>query len=71
MVLESILEIEHEQTISEYSKAVLKSFEEDVLLRHFEITSLIREDLIMNHTIDIAYNFSDIQEGLFRNRSGI
>ena len=56
MVLASILKIKHEQTIPGYSKAVLKSFEEDMLPHHFGITSSIRE----NHTPDIAKNSFDI-----------
>ena len=65
MVLASILQTEHEQTIYKYSKVVLKSFEKDVLPHNFGITSSIREDLIKKHTTDIIKNLFDIQKGLF------
>lgn len=64
-LLASILQIEYEQLISEYSTAVLKSFEEDVLPYRFGITSSIRDDLIENHTTEIAKNLFDIHEHLF------
>ena len=53
-LLASILQIEYEQLISEYSTAVMKSFEEDVLPHRFGIAASTRDDLIKNHTTEIA-----------------
>lgn len=64
-ILAFILQIEYEQLISEYSTALLKSFEKDVLPYRFGITSSIRDDLIQNHTTKIAKNLFDIYEYLF------
>jgi len=55
-ILASILQLENEQLISEYSSAIVKSFQEDVLPFHFGLTSSNRNDLIQNHTIEIAKN---------------
>jgi len=64
-ILASVLQIEYEQLISEYSTAILKSFEEDVLPYRFGLTSSIRDDLIDNHTTEIAKNLFDIHDHLF------
>ncbi|GAB1860851.1 THAP domain-containing protein 9 [Camponotus japonicus] len=61
-ILASVLQIEYEQLISEYSTAILKSFEEDVLPYRFGLTSSIRDDLIDNHTTEIAKNLFDIHD---------
>jgi len=55
-ILASILQLENEQLISEYSSAIVKSFQEDVLPFHFGLTSSNRNDLIQNHTTEIAKN---------------
>ena len=50
-MLASILQLEYEQLVSEYSTAVTKSFEEDGLPYCFEITASISDNLIKDHTI--------------------
>ena len=64
-LLVSILQIEYEQLISEYSTAVMKSFEEDVLPHRFGIATCTRDDLIKNHTTEIAKTLFEAHEHLF------
>ena len=63
-LLASILQIEHEQLISEYSTAVMKSFEEDVLSHCFRIAASTRDYLIKNHTTEIAKTLFESHEHL-------
>lgn len=53
-MLTSILQVENEQSISEYSASIIQSFEKDVLPLRFGLSSLNRDDLIQNHTTKIA-----------------
>jgi len=55
-ILASILQLENEQLVSEYSSTIVKSFQKDVLPFHFGLTSSNRNDLIQNHTTEIAKN---------------
>jgi len=55
-ILASILQLENEQLVSEYSSAIVKSFKKDVLPFHFRLTFFNRNDLIQNHTTEIAKN---------------
>ena len=64
-LLASILQIEHEQLIYEHSTSVMKSFEEDVLPHRFGIAASTRDDLIMNHTTEIAKTLFEAHEHLF------
>ena len=52
-LLAFILHIEHEQLIYEYSIAVMKSFEGDVLPHPFGLAAFTRDDFIKNHTTEI------------------
>lgn len=63
-ILASILQLENEQLISEYSSAIVKSFEEDVLPSHFGLNSSNRNDLIQNHTTEIAKSLFASHENL-------
>lgn len=49
-----IFEIEREQQVSDMRKSVLKSFEKDILPRFFGLSNNSREDLIRNHTSQLA-----------------
>ena len=64
ILLASILQTEHEQLISEYSTAVMKSFK-DVLPHCFKIAASTRDDLIKNHTTEIAKALFEAHEHLF------
>lgn len=64
-VLASILNIENEQIISDYSSSVIKSFEKDILPGRFGIMSMDRDDLIKNHTTDIAKRLFNVEDKLF------
>ena len=63
-LLASILQIEHEQLISEYSTAVMKSFD-DVLPHYCGIAVSARDGLIKNHTTEIAETLFEAHEHLF------
>lgn len=63
-MLASILNIENEQIISDYSASVVKSFENDVLPGRFGLNSFDRSKLIQNHTTEIAKNLFDAHNHL-------
>lgn len=63
-MLASILNIENEQIISDYSASVVKSFENDVLPDRFGLNSFDRAKLIQNHTTEIAKNLFDAHNNL-------
>ena len=58
-MLTSILNIENEQIISDYSASVVKSFENYVLPARFCLNSFNTVNLIHNHTTEIAKNLFD------------
>lgn len=60
----AMLQIEQEQLVSEYSAAVFKSFEEDVLPTRFGINAISRHDLIDHHTSDVAKKLFDSDDKL-------
>ena len=45
-----ILQLEHEQLVSEYFESVIKSFEKDILPSRFGFAATSRRDLIAHHT---------------------
>ena len=53
-LLASILNIDNEQSNSEYSKSIIQSFEIDVLSLRFGLNSANTDNLIRNHTTGIA-----------------
>ena len=53
-LLASILNIDHEKSISKYSKSIIQSFEKDVLPRRFGLNSVNRDNFIQNHTTEIT-----------------
>ncbi|KYN10894.1 hypothetical protein ALC57_16958 [Trachymyrmex cornetzi] len=63
-ILTSILQLENEQLVSEYSSAIIKSFQEDVLPSRFGLSSSIRIDLIQNRTTEIAKTLFDNHQNL-------
>ncbi|XP_011873641.1 PREDICTED: uncharacterized protein LOC105565230, partial [Vollenhovia emeryi] len=64
-MLASILQLENEQVVSEYSSSIIKSFKNDVLPQRFGLSSLNRDDLIQNHTTEVAKKLFDIGDNLF------
>ena len=52
-----ILQLREEHVVSDYSDSIIKSFENDVLPLRFGINSVIRDNLIQNHTTEIAKKF--------------
>ena len=64
-ILNSILQVEYEQLISEYTTSIIKSSEEDILPFRFELTSSIKGDLIDNHTTEVAKKLFCTYENLF------
>ena len=63
-MLASILNIENEQIISDYSASVVESFENEVLSGRFSLNSFDRANLIQNHTTEIAMNLFDAHNHL-------
>ena len=63
-LLASILNIDNEQSISEYSKSIIQSFEKDVLPLRFGLNSVNRDNLIQNNTTKIAKKWFDVQDNL-------
>ena len=63
-LLASILNMENEQPFSEYSKSIIQSFEKDVLTLRFGLNSVNRDNLIPNHTTEIAKKLFDDQDNL-------
>lgn len=64
-MLASILQLENKQLVSEYSASIFKSFENDVLPLRFGLSCLKRDDLIQNHTTEIAKKLFNIRDNLF------
>lgn len=60
----AMLQFDQEQLVSEYSGAVMKSFEKDVLPTRFGIKALSRVDLISYHTSDMAKKLYDCTDKL-------
>ncbi|EZA62212.1 hypothetical protein X777_05151 [Ooceraea biroi] len=63
-MIASLLGLEREQQVSEYSQSVLHSFEKDILPRHFGINAVSREELIKNHTSEIAQKLYNVENKL-------
>ena len=61
----SILQLENEHNVSDYCDSVMRSFEADVLPHCFGLYSLNRDDLIRNHTTDMANKLFNINNKLF------
>ena len=53
-MLSSILQLENEHDVADYSSSVMKSFENEVLPHRFGLGSLNRDNLIPDHTTDMA-----------------
>lgn len=64
-IIASILQLENEQTISEYSDSVINSSEKDILPFHFGLSTLNRNDLIENHTTKMSKKLFNNRENLF------
>ena len=61
-MIASILQLEQEQLVSEYTASIIKSFENDILPSHFGFRGTSRRDLIDCHSAEIAkklYNSDD------------
>ncbi|EZA60947.1 hypothetical protein X777_08159 [Ooceraea biroi] len=63
-MIASLLGLEREQQVSEYSQSVLHSFEKDILPRHFGINAVSRKELIKNHTSEIAQKLYNVENKL-------
>lgn len=64
-MIASILQLKNEHEVSDYSNSVMKSFENDVLPFRFGINSVSRDELIQNHTTEIAKLLFDAHDKLF------
>lgn len=51
------LGLEHEYLVSKFSNQIVRCFEKDILLFCFGFNTMIREDLIDNHTTYIAKKY--------------
>ena len=63
-LLASIFNINNEQSISEYSKSIIQFLGKNVLPLHFALNSFNRDNLIQNHTTEIAKKLFDVQDNL-------
>lgn len=63
-MIASVFNIDNEQSISEYSASIVKSFEKDVLPFRFGLNFVNRVDLIQNHTTEIAKRLFDVHDNL-------
>ena len=61
-MLSSILQLKNEHDVFDYSASVMKSFENYVLTHHFDLGSLKRDNLIPDHTTDMAKELIDIED---------
>ena len=61
-LLASVFNINNEQSISEYSKSIIQFFAKNVLPLHFASNSFNRDNLIQNHTTEIAKKLFDVQD---------
>ncbi|KYN04658.1 hypothetical protein ALC62_04469 [Cyphomyrmex costatus] len=64
-MIASILQLENEQSVSDYSASIIKSFENDILPFYFGLHVLNRDDLIQNHTTEITKKLFDVRDNLF------
>ncbi|XP_018403017.1 PREDICTED: uncharacterized protein LOC108779943 [Cyphomyrmex costatus] len=64
-LLASILQIEYEQLVSEYVSSIITAFEEDVLPSRFGLASVTKDDLINNHTTQMAKILFEVSDKLF------
>jgi len=64
-MIASILQLENEQSVSDYSTSIIKSFENDILPFHFGLHAVNREDLIQNHNTEITKKLFDVCDNLF------
>jgi len=56
------MDIEWSQRILDYVDSVLRSFKADMLPAHFGIAADTRQDLILNHTTDIAKKLHNLRD---------
>ena len=63
-LLISLFNIDNEQSISDFFKSIIQSFEKDVLTHRFGLNSVNRNNLIQNHTIEISEKLFDVQDNL-------
>lgn len=61
----SILQLQNEHDVSDYSASVMKSFENDVLPIRFGINAVSRDELIQNHTTEMAKQLYNAHDKLF------
>lgn len=59
----SVLGLEREQLVSDFSDSVIKSFEKDILPKYFGIDAISR-DTILNHSSEIAKILFDLNDQL-------
>ena len=64
-MLSSILQLKNEHNVSDYCDSVMRSFEADVLPHCFGLDSLNRDDLIRDHTTDMAKKLFNTNNKLF------
>ena len=64
-ILASILQLEYEQLISENTRSIIKSFQEEILPFRFGLTSSIKGDLTDNHTTEDSKKLFGTYENLF------
>ena len=64
-MLSSILQLENEHNVSDYCNSVMRSFGADVLPHCFGLDSVNRDDLIRDHTTDMAKKLFNINNKLF------
>ncbi|XP_036143574.1 uncharacterized protein LOC118645866 isoform X2 [Monomorium pharaonis] len=64
-MIASILQLENEQSVSDYSLSIIKSFENDILPFHFVIHAVNRDNLIQNHNTEITRKLFNVHDNLF------
>jgi hypothetical protein len=64
-MIASILQLENEQSVSDYSASIIKSFENDILPFHFGLHNVNRNDLIQNHNTEITKKLFNVHDNLF------
>ncbi|KMQ84861.1 hypothetical protein RF55_16997, partial [Lasius niger] len=64
-MIASILQLKNEHDVSDYSNSIIKSFENDVLPLRFGINSFNRDDLIQNHTTEMAKKLFNVNDNFF------
>lgn len=63
-LIAATLQLEREQLVSDYSSSVIESFKKDIFPTQFGLSSVCREDLINNHTTEIAKILYDAHDKL-------